>query len=179
MTARLRFCLTATTARPELDSEQLTLRIAGIREAFEECGVLLARPLGEPGWPDEAQFAAIAHKYRSPSGAHVRRFAALLASKNLVLATDALVPFAHWITPPTSSKRFDTHFFLAESPTAQVALHDGHESVDSVWISPLRAVAAGQNGDYKLLFPTRLNLLKLARWDRVETALRPRAAHGS
>ena len=32
-------------------------------------------------------------------------------------------------------KRFDTHFYIAEAPSDQVLAHDGHESVDSVWIN--------------------------------------------
>ena len=45
-----------------------------------------------------------------------------------------MTPYAHWITPTFAPKRFDTWFFLAEAPEDQIALHDGSELVDSVWI---------------------------------------------
>src|ERR1700679_2981823 len=48
---------------------------------------------------------------------------------------------AHWITPPILPKRFDTHFYIVAAPSDQIAIHDGLESVDSVWINPERALA--------------------------------------
>ena len=37
----------------------------------------------------------------------------LLARRRLVLRSDLLRPFAHWITPEVEPKRFDTRFFVA------------------------------------------------------------------
>ena len=59
-------------------------------------------------------------------------------------------------------KRFDTHFYLALAPADHVALHDGYESVDSVWISPADAVAEAAAGTKTVIFPTLRNLEKLA-----------------
>jgi hypothetical protein len=67
-------------------------------------------------------------------------------------------------------KRFDTHFFLAAAPEDQAAVHDGQETVDSVWIRPAEALAEGIAGTKKLVFPTRMNLTKLARHDSVAEA---------
>ena len=64
-----------------------------------------------------------------------------MAREKLVPALDALVPFAHWITPDFVPKRFDTHFFLALAPHDHALAHDGREAVDSVWISPQAALA--------------------------------------
>lgn len=138
-----------------LEGARLALRVAGIREAFEECGVLLAHPRGATGLIDAARLRSVA-----PNA----DFAALLDAEDLVLATELLTPFAHWITPPMMPKRFDTHFFLALAPADQLAVHDGGEAVESVWISPARALAEAVEGRWKLVFPTRLNLQKLARW---------------
>jgi 8-oxo-dGTP pyrophosphatase MutT (NUDIX family) len=117
-------------------------RVAAVRETWEECGVLLAAP----GTPPAAE----------------GDFAAMLAARGLVPDSDGLAHFAHWITPLTIPKRFDTHFFLAAAPADQDALHDGHEAVDSVWIRPTDALAAAQAGTRKVVFPTRMNLQKLA-----------------
>ncbi|MCC6913940.1 MAG: NUDIX hydrolase, partial [Rhodospirillaceae bacterium] len=97
-------------------------------------------------------------------------FAEFLEGEGLVLATDLLVPFAHWITPEgLFPKRFDTMFFLAAAPAGQVAAHDGEELVDSCWIAPARALA-GEGGG-RLEFVTRRNLEKLGRARTVVEAL--------
>ena len=74
-----------------------------------------------------------------------------------------MTPFAHWITPPILPKRFDTHFYIVAAPSDQIAIHDGLESVDSVWINPERALAEADAGKYTLVFATRLNLQMLAQ----------------
>jgi 8-oxo-dGTP pyrophosphatase MutT (NUDIX family) len=146
-----------------VDPYAMTLRVGGIRETFEECGVLLARPRGEPALVSAERVGDIEAKHRSRLHAGETKFSAVLAAEDLVAATDLLVPFAHWITPPHMPKRFDTHFFLAVAPPDQLAAHDGHESVDSVWISPAAALAGADGGRYTIIFPTRLNVEKLGR----------------
>jgi hypothetical protein len=91
--------------------------------------------------------------------------------EDLVLALDALVPFAHWITPEFMPKRFDTHFFLVAAPRDQAAAHDGGESVDSVWIEPRHAVEEARAKRLSIIFPTLRNLIKLARSRSVAEAL--------
>ncbi len=76
------------------------LRIAAIRETFEESGVLLARPRGVPGLVDAARLAAIGAAHRAALCCGRRAFAEVLAAEDLVPATDRLVHFAHWITSP-------------------------------------------------------------------------------
>ena len=98
-------------------------------------------------------------------------FPHLTVLENLTLAPEAMTHFAHWITPVHAPKRFDTHFFLAAAPSDQVALHDGHEAVDSIWITPERAMAGTRAGTYKLVFPTEMNLKKLGRNTACATAL--------
>ena len=142
--------------RPRLqdaDDPTLPFKIAAIREAFEECGVLLARPASEERFVPAERASALDR--RAP-------FAGLMARERLAPAIDALVPFARWITPAFLPKRFDTHFFLALTPPDQALAHDGRETVDSIWIAPRDALAL--NGErFKLLFPTERNLWKLAR----------------
>lgn len=140
---------------PGLDAAARAFRIAAIRETFEECGVLLARPRGSTALVDGARCAKLV------ASAASRSFAAMLAEEDLVLALDILTHYAHWITPPLVPKRFDTHFFLAAAPSDQLAMHDGGESVDSVWINPGRALREQQAGNYTIIFPTRLNLKML------------------
>ena len=53
----------------------------------------------------------------------------------------------------------------------QVGLHDGDEAVESVWITPAQALAEADAGARVLVFVTRLNLEKLARFATVGQAL--------
>ena len=152
-------------------ADDLALRVAAIRETFEESGILLARPRpsgelvpGERLWEIESRHRdALNHKETS--------LGAIIAAEDLTLACDLLVPFAHWITPEISPKRFDTHFFLVAAPPDQVALHDGRESVDSTWTTPAAALAEADAGRCTIVFPTRLNLMKLARCHAVDESL--------
>ena len=86
-------------------------------------------------------------------------------------APDLLVHFAHWITPAHQPKRYDTHFFLAEAPEAHLAVHDGQEAVNSIWITPAQALADAASGKYRLVFATAKNLEKLGRSRTVDEAM--------
>jgi len=155
-----------------LDEEARCLRVAAIRETFEESGVLLARRVGEEALVPCEQRADIDQRRRDDLHAGRTTMAELLEAERLVLACDRLQPFAHWITPEFMPKRFDTWFFLAEAPKGQLALHDGQESVDSLWVRPADAVAAARAGRRTIIFPTLMNLQKLGRSNSVAEALR-------
>ena len=68
-------------------------------------------------------------------------------------------------------KRFDTKFYLVDAPSDQLLGHDGYESVDSIWISPVKALEGNQDGTYTIIFPTRLNVEMLAESSSVAKAL--------
>jgi hypothetical protein len=98
-------------------------------------------------------------------------FRLLLEAHRLEPAIDLLIPFANWITPTMSPKRFDTHFFVAEAVTDQQALHDGREAVEVMWTTPAAVIADADAGRRSLLPPTYLNLKKLARQRTVDEVL--------
>ena len=154
-----------------LEDDQLALRVCAVRETFEECGVLVARGKGEQALLSESRVRPLEEKYRDDLVAGRTGMLDVALAHQLELATDALVPFAHWVTPEFMPKRFDTYFYLVTAPTDQVAAHDGSESVDSVWIRPADAVADGRAGRRTVIFPTMANLLKLARSATVAQAL--------
>src|SRR5258708_1990408 len=93
-----------------LDPAALVLRIAAIRETFEECGILLARNAGTL-LSAERLATLLARHVTTDAG-----FATLVAAAGLELATDDLVPYAHWITPADRPQPFATHFLLAPHP---------------------------------------------------------------
>jgi 8-oxo-dGTP pyrophosphatase MutT (NUDIX family) len=159
--ALARYC----PAAPGLDEAAVVLRIAAIRETFEECGILLARNGGVVLSAD--LLAALLERHRASDVG----FAALVAASGLELATDDLVPYAHWITPVDRPKRFDTHFFLAPTAPDQIAVHDGREAVEVVWMTPQALLGSADAGRIKLVFATRMNLVKLARSANVADAI--------
>jgi 8-oxo-dGTP pyrophosphatase MutT (NUDIX family) len=98
-----------------LDVDAMAFRIAAIRETFEECGVLFARPDRGTALIDGAALLAVERQYRASVAEGRLSFAALLSACHLLPATDLLTHFAHWVTPRNQPKRYDTHFFLAET----------------------------------------------------------------
>ncbi len=160
--AVLKHCRTV----PGLSDGELAWCVAGIREAYEEAHVLLARPVGSEGLLSADALAALEARFPA-----VPTLADLLATGDIELATDLLVPFAHWVTPRFQKKRFDTRFYLAPAPLDQVPAHDGHEAVASLWMTPAAAIAASEARRVELIFVTKLNLLKLDRSATVAEAL--------
>ena len=154
-----------------LTPDEMAFRVAAIRETFEECGVLLARPAGCPVLISGQTLAQIEEEHRAELNKGHVNFEAVLSHHNLQAATDLLVPYAHWITPINQPKRYDTHFFLVEAPPEHLAVHDGSESVDSVWIRPQQAIDDTAAGKFKLVFATELNLMRLAKSATVAEAM--------
>ena len=140
-----------------VSDEELTFRIAGVREAFEECGILLARKRGQRALIGAVELKPIEGRWRDRLAKDEASIVDLVEAEDLELAIDLMTPYAHWITPTFAPKRFDTWFFLAEAPADQVALHDGSESVDSVWIGAEEAIAEAQAGKRTLVHATLKN----------------------
>lgn len=145
-------------------------RIAAIRETYEEAGLLFARRAPEPGLLPSTHLTALA-KRREQLLAGQIRFADFLIQEKLQLAWDCLIPFARWIGPPIAPKRFDTMFYVAQTPLDQLGSHDGYESVDSIWINPVEACRDSDAGHRTIIFPTRKNLERLAQFVTVSEVL--------
>ena len=154
----------------ETDTDMRAAQVSAIREAFEECGILLAREAGADNIISGERLAAL-QSAREPMNKGDILLLDFLQNEKLELACDALTHFAHWITPPMMPKRFDTHFYLAIPPADHIAVHDGYESVDSVWIDPADAIAGAENGKYTIIFPTLRNIEKLATWSTPAAAI--------
>ena len=61
---------------------------------------------------------------------------AVIEREGLRLALDALVLFAHWVTPPIDTRQFDTRFFMTRVPPHQTPAHDEPETTHSLWVRP-------------------------------------------
>ncbi len=136
------------------------LWVAGVRETFEEAGVLLARAneSADFGWA----------RRRLERGGE---FSELLTDLEASISVDALTPYARWITPKMESRRFDTRFFIAVLPEHQEASHDGTETVSAVWLEPTTALDRMRSGEIKLAPPTVRTLDWLASFDSAASAI--------
>ncbi len=152
------------------DDKELSLRVASIRESFEECGILLAREKGSTEFLSAERLQQLdCWRERFNTGkATMLEFG---EAENLEFAVDALAFYAHWITPEMMKRRFDTYFYMARAPEDHVGLHDGSESVDSVWITAKQALADADAKKRTVIFPTRMNIEKLAKRESVDDAL--------
>lgn len=101
-----------------------------------------------------------------------RRAAAREALEEAALPVDAdaLVPFAHWVPPPMSAKRFATWFFMGAAPAGAVTV-DGGEIHDHRWTTPSGALAARDAGEIELAPPTWVTLHRLAEHADVASAV--------
>lgn len=142
--------------------------VAAIREAFEEAGLLLARDAkGRLLNFDEAAILHRFEEHRRKLNAGEMGFAALMAAEDLQLAADQLTYFAHWITPITAPRRYDTRFFMAEAPSGQEPLHDDHETIAATWISPSHALTLHARGEFEMRTPTVRTLENFAQCNSV------------
>ena len=137
---------------------------AAVRETFEESGVLLAGASHDDLVSDSAALAADRHALLAGTAS----LAEVLGRRGLVLRTDLLTPWARWITPEASPRRFDTWFFAAALPPGQAATAapEGHadpgESESGAWLRPASALEAARAGQMTLLPPTAVTLGELA-----------------
>ena len=153
-------------------SEALAYHVAAARELFEEAGVLLARHAG-------GEFVSLA-------GADVReRFKqdrtdvhggkttlrAVIEREHLRLALDALVSFAHWVTPPIDTRQFDTRFFMTRVPPHQSPVHDDTETTHSTWLRHADAIVQAVSGEIVLPPPTWTTVRELEPFGSVDAAL--------
>jgi 8-oxo-dGTP pyrophosphatase MutT (NUDIX family) len=162
------------------------LVVAGVRETFEEAGILLAVDrAGRPAAPD-GDWARDRTASHSPGG-----FTAVLARRRLRIDADQLVPVAHWVTPEVESRRFDTRFLAAAAPPGQVVDRHATETESAHWLTPAEALAENASGALPMLPPTVATLGELAGQRSVVDALqwargvdvvpqmpRPRIRHG-
>lgn len=149
------------------------LVLAAVRETFEECGVLLAGT-ADAVHPDPSVF----HSYRQRLVDRELSFSDFLEEHDLVVRTDLLAPFSHWITPENEKRRYDTRFFVAAMPAGQQADGDTSEAEGTEWATAAEAIAAWEAGHRFLLPPTWSQLRDVARFGTVADLLAaPREIH--
>ena len=163
----------ATTQLAGLEkSEAVAYHVAAARELFEEAGVLLAR---HPDGDFVSLAGAADHERLKQDRARVHEarttLRAVIEREQLRLALDALVLFAHWVTPPVDTRQFDTRFFMTRVPAHQTPAHDDTETTHSIWMTPADAIAKSEQGDIVLPPPTWSTIRELEPFASVDDAL--------
>jgi 8-oxo-dGTP pyrophosphatase MutT (NUDIX family) len=160
-----------------LGSEWRGFWIAGIRECFEEAGLLLAYAAdGKLLRYDSDESRARFERYRAPLHAGEISLEDICEREDLRLAVDRIHFYNRFITPFGRPRRFDTRFFLAEAPPGQTGRHDTRETTDSVWISPRQALALNQRGEFDLMRVTSVQLEQLCEHNSKAALLAAAAA---
>ena len=87
--------------------------------------------------------------------------------ENILLFPDALIPYAHWITPEFEKKRFNTLFFLAKLPPGQTPLADAMELTESLWVTPQKALEMHRQKEIILMPPTLKTIEELSAFRNI------------
>lgn len=146
--------------------------VAAVREVFEETGTLLAETVTQ-----RHAEAPLVHGPVGPTSIERRAlldglssFASACAHRRWRLRLDQLVPFSRWITPEQERRRFDTVFFVATAPRAELDLHE-HEMSAHAWVTPRKALARYARREVELAPPTLRTLEDLAALKTLEGLL--------
>lgn len=146
---------------------ELAHGVAAMRELLEEAGILLARGPDRDLTPTDDAIG------RARTAVHQGQAAFLDVCQvcKWRLALDVLYPWSRWVTPAFEPRRFDTRFYAARWHPAAVATHDGHETVDSAWMTPAEALARSERGEHLFGLPTLRTLGELARFESIDAVL--------
>jgi 8-oxo-dGTP pyrophosphatase MutT (NUDIX family) len=143
--------------------------VTGIREVFEEVGVLFACD-GRGNlisFEDEKKRKKF-ERFRELLNKDKMTFVRILEKENLKLAADSLIHYSHWITPEARKKRYDTHFFIALIPEGQIPSADQKEITAGIWLTPQQALKANISGDIPLTPPALCMLEELVPFSSAE-----------
>jgi hypothetical protein len=99
--------------------------------------------------------------------------------EGITLATNRLAYLAHWITPKIEKRRYTTRFFIALAPSGQEGIHDGSESVNSLWIKPEDALSRHAEGTLLMIMPTIKNLENICGFNNTEELLKDKVTMDS
>jgi 8-oxo-dGTP pyrophosphatase MutT (NUDIX family) len=146
--------------------------VTGIREVFEEAGILFASDgVGKPISFEEEKRRRAFERYRELLNKGKITFSELCHKENLTVAAHNLIHYSHWITPENRSRRYDTHFFLAQLPKGQIPIVDHIETIEGKWLEPTEALKANASAEVPLTPPALCTLQGLASFPSVKAIM--------
>ncbi|MEM7701808.1 MAG: NUDIX domain-containing protein [Pseudomonadota bacterium] len=149
--------------KADISPDEVAHQIAAIRETLEETGLALG--LNGDITADTAGAARVMLE-------ETKALAPVLDAFDWRLDLDQIVPFARWFPKNENLSRvYDTRFYIANLGTGAVDVSIDHsENTKLFWVSAQGALDMAEEGEIKLIFPTRRNLERLALFASFEEA---------
>jgi glyoxylase-like metal-dependent hydrolase (beta-lactamase superfamily II)/8-oxo-dGTP pyrophosphatase MutT (NUDIX family) len=144
---------------PILNDQNLpdtVMRVAAIRELFEETGVLIARGAQRLSAERRAEL-------RQEFIADQITFKDLLEREGLRLDAGLLVEAPRWVTPAQSPRRYNTRFFSAWLPAGQETEIIPGELESGEWLRPAEALQKWVDGECLIVTPITTALQALSQ----------------
>jgi 8-oxo-dGTP pyrophosphatase MutT (NUDIX family) len=160
------------SSRLSVEQGGLAYYVAALRELFEEAGLLIACT-GEGDevlFVDPSDLERLGEERRALNAGELR-FVEMMRKRRLRVNLQGVAYLAHWITPEGLSRRYDTRFFVALTPSAQLATHDAGETIAARWIRPADALSAHDRGDMEIMLPTRQSLEAIVHFNEAREVI--------
>ena len=140
---------------------RVTEALAGIRETFEELGILLA-------YDESGQCVTAAQVQQLDRKASLYE---QCRTRGWTLAVDQLWYLAHWTAARDLPKRFNVPFFVARMPEGQTPEADETEQFEPTWIRPQDALQRFAEKDLFIVFPTERTLQRMTSFASTQAVL--------
>lgn len=137
------------------DLPDAVMRVAAIREIFEETGVLIAHGVEHLTTERRAEL-------RKEFSEDRISFNDLLSREGLTLDASLLTEAPRWVTPPQMPRRYDTRFFSAWLPEGQETDVIPGELESGEWLRPKDALQKWIDGECVIVTPITSALQALA-----------------
>ncbi|HEY7141791.1 MAG TPA: NUDIX hydrolase [Methylomirabilota bacterium] len=161
---------------PDDEVPALAYWLAGVREVFEETGMLLARDDG--GQPVAVAAPDVAHRLEGHRRALVggeRSFTQILSAEGWVADLAPLAYLSHFVTPPASPIRFSARFFLCPVPVGQGPRLIAEEASEGFWVDAAEAHRRYRDGEWPMAEPAEYGTQYLAQFESYEAVWRHHA----
>eukprot|EP01006_Ploeotia_vitrea_P026215 TRINITY_DN59184_c0_g1_i1.p1 TRINITY_DN59184_c0_g1~~TRINITY_DN59184_c0_g1_i1.p1 ORF type:complete len:383 (+),score=145.63 TRINITY_DN59184_c0_g1_i1:35-1150(+) len=163
--------------------EHVAYRVGGLRELFEETGMLLASDNDNQKNSNVkcslvTRFDDAAHVEREREAVcdDATRFLSLCERLGVSPSVKSLQLWSRWITPPFEKRRYDTFFYIAplrdDAEIPDYIQHDGKETVHTAWYTPKDALDLALAGKILLAPPTMYTLVELAQYATIDAVVR-------
>jgi 8-oxo-dGTP pyrophosphatase MutT (NUDIX family) len=146
--------------------------LAAIRETFEEAGIFFGGTSTGIFLPfTNSDLSKRFADYRQSLNKSQILLLDIIRKEKLLLFSDLLIPYSHWITPDIEKRRFSARFFLARLPNGQVPITDDDELTESIWVTPKKALEMHRAGKILLMPPTLKTIEEISLYSGIDELL--------
>ncbi|XP_076648261.1 acyl-coenzyme A diphosphatase NUDT19 isoform X2 [Halictus rubicundus] len=151
---------------------EISLRISAIREAFEECGILLCRRSNDGGTQSNwAQYIEVpqddVYSWQKRVHNDATEFYSLCKHFDCYPDLWALYEWSNWLTPTVySTRRFDTVFYMACLQDTPQTLCETSEIEDLKWDLPANFIFSAEG--INLPNPQQYEIARIAKFESID-----------